>query len=175
MGHMDLAARPAFAAHPRSRSFWLRLGTIAMIVPWALSFAVLCVLIYEGALHPPGQSALPANNWSYLTIAAFLLALPTSLCPGIALLTGWQYLRSLGLPGWRWKGAWIGAVAAGATAEALLVLAVADSLGTGGLSLARGNPDPLVLASGFLAAGAAMTAVVTIAARASRARSHPLL
>jgi len=108
----------------------------------------------------------------------FNLALGLAPSPALALITRLKYLRRVSLTGWQWRTAWISACSVGIVTEAVLLRAVvvvfAPRRGTAGTGPGQTDWGPVELSAGFLAAGAAMTAVLVVAAlveRAHRARA----
>ncbi len=139
---------------------------------WAFSGAFLCFAVVEDAQRPAAYAALWFSSGDLLLLGTAWLAAMTSLGPAIATITGWRYLRGTGLAGWQWPAAWFATAAAGIGVEVMLVWSI-----TGDVRLPAGNglaggrgPAPLELLAAFLAAGAAMIAILVIATRTCSSR-----
>lgn len=147
------------------------LPRLVPILQWASSRLLLCFAVFEQAAHPAADAPLPANNWTYLLLGAILLALPLSLCLPIGMITGWRYMRRIGMARRRWLAAWWTAAGAAVVVEAWLirtaVLEWGDFPRAPGLP-GRGDLGPLELLVAFAVATAAMITVLTIASGVRR-------
>ena len=161
----------------------LRRATMALVLSWALTAAVLCGAVFGQSSQPEPNPAtaspgpLPGGDLALVLMAAFALSVCLAACPFIAFATGLAYLRGEALSGWRWTTGWAAAAVGGVTVEALLVRAVVLDL----LDSARPAVDQprwapgqvqldwgaLALSAAFVVAGAAMVAVLGIAARSA--------
>ena len=151
----------------RSRALLPRLVTIML---WASSRIVLCFAVYESAIHPPDDGALPANNWTFFMLGAVLLALPMSLCLPIGVIVSWGYMRKIGTASWQWLWTWGCAAGLAVLVESWLIRSAVrewwnfpHAIGPPG----PGDLGPLELLGAFAIAAAAMMIVLMIASRLS--------
>src|SRR5262245_18994408 len=181
-GHqpMNSSAIRGVPGHWRPAALWR--ASVAATALWAWSGALLCGADFALARQPPENPAtagpLPGSPWFLVVMLTFYLALGLAPSPALALITGLRYLRRVTLTGWQWRTAWIGACSFGIVTESVLLRAVAvvfaPGRGTAGTGPGQTDWGPVELSAGFLAAGAAMTAVLVIGAlveRAHRARA----
>jgi hypothetical protein len=149
-------------------------GTVAVVFFWTLISALLCASAYAMSLQPPENPAdaapFPASAWFLVLVGAGLLSLALSPGPVVALLTGRAYLRRVLLTGRRWRAGWAAAAAAGLACEALLIRSVVVTFWFSSGSPRQPSWGPPALSAGFVASGAAMLAVMAIAARTAAAR-----
>jgi len=106
---------------PRAASASRR-ACVALVLAWAgvgtagwswTAFGTLLPEERSWYYSVPGWVSLPAI-FGVLVLAASWAALPLVL-----LGAGYEYLRDAGPPGWQWRGAWLGLVAAGIALDGL--------------------------------------------------------
>ena len=135
---------------------------------WAVPGAV----VWSGEAFVPQSPDGWTGGWIY-TVPSFV-SLVVELTAGLLLLVwlglpvlllpaGFDYVRSVGSPQWRWRGAWMGTVGAGIVLDVLMVPLVYPFMAA--------TPDWGAFAEslGFVAIGTAMIFVLLGAARAQAA------
>ena len=121
-----------------------------------------------GAVTGAGLQVLPQGTAPSVSFVFLLVLLSAVLFLGPLAFAGLTYVRDASAPGrWRWRAAWLGAVAAGAVVEASWI-GPADQQTL--RNLAPGTIPPwssLSMALGHLLVGAAMVTILRAAARQS--------
>lgn len=148
---------------------------------WALAGAVLGVVVFRAWRQPPPPSPpfnpltdgpLPATNPGFgfdVLFQAFYMAVPLGCVLLVAAAIGMAYLRSAMLA--RRRIAWACAVSAAAAVEVTFIAIFIDPVPLfGQMVYGRANWGLLGFSAAFVAAGAAMTMVITAAARDARMR-----
>jgi hypothetical protein len=119
-----------------------------------------------GAVTGAGLQVLPRGSAPSVSFLFLLVLLSAVLFLGPLAFAGVTYLRDAPAPGqWRWRAAWLGAVAAGAVVEASWI-GPADQQTL--RNLAPGTIPPwsaLSMVLGHLAVGAVMIAILRAASR----------
>ena len=143
---------------------------LILVLCWAIPGAVLWSVSAFVPASPDGWGGWLYSVPSLVALAAELLAdvllVSWVILPVPLLAVGLDYVRGAGSTGWRWRGAWMGAVGAGVALEVLAIRLAYPFFPP--------TPDWAVLAEGlgFVAIGTVMTLVLFGAAR-SEAAGHP--
>jgi hypothetical protein len=144
---------------------------LILVLCWAVPGAV----VWSGEAFVPQSPDGWAGRWIYsvpsfvslvVELTAGLLLLLWVVLPVLLLPVGFDYVRSVESPRWRWRGAWMGAAGAGIVLDVLMVPLVYPFM--------TATPDWGAFAGslGFVAIGTVMIFVLFVAER-SKAADRP--
>lgn len=177
---MSVSTPPALGSSGQIRTANVSIRLcVALVLCWALPGTVIGGYTLAryltasagtpgGAATRAGLRVLPQGTAVSISFALLLVLLSAVLFLGPLAFAGLTYLRDASAPGrWRWRAAWLGAVAAAAVVEASWI-GPADQQTL--RNLAPGTIPPwssLSMFLGHLVVGAAMLAILRAAARQS--------
>lgn len=133
--------------------------------------------MFETAQHPVDCEAICASSWTFITLFAALVAIPTPIWAIMVIGSGWWYVWQR-TPAWSWRTAWLVLAAAGAGLQVLFMLSAfrACRYAADCSALHRGDERPLELIAAFALASAVMMAVLILTTwQSRRGRSRLLL
>jgi hypothetical protein len=141
---------------------WFRSTSSLTITTWALFGAASSFAVYDSSTFAFKPVAAWAASWTTTLISASWLMAPIMLCPALAAVLGWRYLRGLGPSGRRWRAAWFSVAIVGLLLEPLLIWSAEEFQFPQTWISA---PNPLWPLTGFLLVGTAMITMLATAGR----------